>query len=156
MLEWAASVVEAYPDHRVILITHGYMYRDGTTLDGDDAFPASKSPVKDRKSEQAEKPSLDGDDIWIEFASKYSNIQMVLSGHDPCAHVIYRQDQGDNGNTVTQMLIDPQGIDGFYTTTGMVAMFYFSDNGDVLTVRYYSVLKDMYGSERSQFTIDLG
>ena len=155
MLQWADSVVEAYPDHRVIVITHGYLYRDGTTLDSDDAFPASTGPLKSRKEEQTEKPSLDGDDIWEQFASKHENVQMVLSGHDPCQHVVYRQDKGDNENTVTQMLIDPQGIDGFIAPTGMVAMFYFSDNGNKLTVRYYSVKKDLYGSESSQFTVDL-
>ncbi len=155
MLAWADSVVSAHPNHRVVVITHGYLYRDGTTLDKNDAYSASTSPIKDRKPEQAEKPSLDGDEIWKQFASKHPNIQLVLSGHDPCQHVVYRQDKGDMGNTVTQMLIDPQGIDAFYSPTGMVAMFYFSDNGNRLTVRYYSVVNGMYGSERSQFTIDL-
>lgn len=155
MLQWASSVVEAHPNHRVIMITHGYLYRDGTTLDSEDAFPASTGPVKDRREEQAEKPSLDGDDIWEQFASKHANVQMVLSGHDPCQHVVYRQDKGVNGNTVTQMLINPQGFDAFNAPAGMVAMFYFSNNGNTVTVRYYSVEKDMYGSESSQFTIDL-
>ena len=155
MLEWADSVVAAHPEHRVIVATHGYLYRDGTTLDGNDAFPASTGPLKSRKEEQAEKPSLDGDDIWEQFASRHKNVQLVLSGHDPCQHVVYRQDKGINGNTVTQMLIDPQGIDGFIAPTAMVAMFYFSDNGNTLTVRYFSVKNDLYGSESSQFTIDL-
>ncbi len=155
MLEWADSVVEAHPNHRVIVTTHGYLYRDGTTLDSEDAYPASRYPLKTRKEEQEEKPSLDGDDIWTDFASKHQNIQLVLSGHDPCQHVVYRQDKGENNNTVTQMLIDPQGFDGFCGSTATVAMFYFSNNGNTLTVRYYSVVKDMYGSESSQFTIEL-
>jgi hypothetical protein len=37
----------------------------------------------------------------------------------------------------------------------MVAMLYFSNNGKTLTVRYYSVAKDCYGSVASQFTLDL-
>ena len=155
MIAWADSIVSAHPNHRVIIITHGYMYRDGTTLDAGDAYCASKYPLRDRKAEQAEKPSLDGDDMWEQFVSKHENIQMVLSGHDPCQHVVYRQDKGEKGNTVTQMLIDPQGTDAFYEPSAMVAMFYFSDNGNRLTVRYYSVEHDRYGTERSQFTIDL-
>ena len=94
MLQWADSVVSAHPNHRVIVTTHGYLYRDGTTLDSEDAFPASSGPIRDRKEEQAEKPSLDGDDIWEQFVSKHANVQMVLSGHDPCQHVVYRQDKG--------------------------------------------------------------
>ena len=155
MIAWADSVVAAHPNHRVIVITHGYMYRDGTTLDDGDAYCASKYPLRDRKAEQAKKPSLDGDDMWTQFVSKHPNIQMVLSGHDPCQHVVYRQDKGEQGNTVTQMLIDPQGTDAFYEPSAMVAMFYFSDNGNRLTVRYYSVEHDRYGTERSQFTINL-
>ena len=80
---------------------------------------------------------------------------MVLSGHDPWQHIVCRQDDGIHGNTVTQMLIDPQYVDYEDQPSGMVAMFYFSNGGDTLTVRYYSVSQDRYGSPASQFTIDL-
>ena len=150
MLEWAGQVADAHPDHRVILTTHAYLYRDGTTLDGEDAFPASTSP-RNRPAELC----MDGDDIWEKFASQHPNVHMVLSGHDPAQHIIYRQDPGVNGNTVTQMLINPQHIDGFLDPTALVAMFYFSEDGNTLTVRYYSVVRDQYGSARSQFTISL-
>jgi len=155
MLAWADSVVEAHPDHRVVVITHAYMYRDGTTLDGDDVYPASNYPLHNRIEQHKTNPSLDGDDIWERFASKHSNVQLILSGHDPYHNIVYRQDKGVNDNTVTQMLIDPQRMDLFHGPTGMVAMFYFSDNGNKLTVRYYSTVKDMYGPESSHFTIDL-
>ncbi len=155
VLEWAGDIVEQYPTHKVIIATHGYLYRDGTTLDADDAYSASKYPLKDKKAQQATNPSLDGDDIWEQFASKYENIQLVLSGHDPCQHVIYRKDKGEKGNVVTQMLIDPQHIDSEFGLTAFVAMFYFSNEGNTLTVRYYSVIEDKFGSERSQFTINL-
>jgi len=78
-----------------------------------------------------------------------------MSGHDPWDHIVYRQDIGDNGNVVTQMLIDPQYMDKNIGATAMVAMLYFSNNGNTLTVRYYSVARGQYGSEQSQFTIDL-
>ena len=154
-IAWANSVAEAHPDHRIVIVTHGYMYRDGTTMDSNDAYPASTSPLADKKAEQATNPSLDGDDIWREFASKHENIQLVISGHDPAQHIIYRQDEGEKGNVVTQMLVNAQHIDATYGLTGLVGMLYFSDNGNRLTVRYYSILKDMYGSESSHFTIDL-
>lgn len=98
---------------------------------------------------------MDGDDIWEKFASQHPNVHMVLSGHDPAQHIVYRQDPGVNGNTVTQMLINPQHIDGFLDPTALVAMFYFSEDGNTLTVRYYSVAREQYGSARSQFTISL-
>ena len=150
MLNWASDVIAAHSDYRVIVVTHAYMYRDGTTLSEEDCYPPSSKSYSD-----AYPDAIDGDEMWEMVFSQYENVVMVLSGHDPWQHVVYRQDTGVNGNNVTQMLIDPQYVDAYDEPTGMVAMFYFSDNGNTLTVRYYSVSKDCYGSPLSQFTIDL-
>lgn len=147
MLAWADSVIEAHPNHRVIITTHAYMYRDGTTIDSGDLYP----PTYYKGYTNAQ----NGDDMWKKCFNKHENVVLVLSGHDPWQHVVYRQDKGINGNTVTQMLIDPQYVDRYIGSTAMVAMFYFSADGNTLTVRNYSVEKDCYGSELSQFTINL-
>lgn len=160
MLDWACDVIEAHPDHRVIVVTHAYMYRDGTTISKGDAYPCTWYPTGNGKPfplSYYENPYSvnDGDHMWEKVFSQYENVLMVLSGHDPWQHIVYRQDTGVHGNTVTQMLIDPQYVDLEDEPSGLVAMFYFSNNGDTLTVRYYSVSKDCYGSPQSQFTIDL-
>ena len=147
MLEWVDSVLEAHPDHKAIIVTHAYLYRDGTTLDAGDLYP----PTYYTGYTNAQ----DGDDMWDKCFSKHKNVLMVLSGHDPWQHIVYRQDKGINGNTVTQMLIDAQYVDLNIGSAAMVAMFYFSADGKTLTVRYYSVEKDCYGSELSNFTINL-
>ncbi|MBR4967842.1 MAG: metallophosphoesterase [Bacteroidaceae bacterium] len=141
------KVIEEHPDHRVIITTHAYMYRDGTTIDDDDLYPPTY--YEDYADSQ------NGDDMWEKSFSQHDNVVMVLSGHDPWQHIVYRQDSGEKGNLVTQMLVDPQYVDRKYQSTGMVAMLYFSNDGNTLTVRYYSVEKDCYGSAKSQFTIDL-
>lgn len=146
-IEWASKVIEAHPDHKVIVATHCYMYRDGTTLDAGDCYPASYYTGYQN--------AQDGDKMWEKCFSKYENVLMVLSGHDPWQHAVYRQDEGVNGNTVTQFLIDAQYVDRNIGATGMIAMFYFSNDGRTLTVRYYSVAKDCYGSELSNFTVCL-
>lgn len=146
-LDWANKVIEAHPNHKVIAVTHAYMYRDGTTIDDGDCYP----PTYYSGYTNAQ----NGDDMWEKCFSKHDNVLMVLSGHDPWQHIVYRQDEGKNGNIVTQMLIDAQYVDLNNGSTGMVAMFYFSNDGKTLTVRYYSVEKDCYGSPLSQFTIDL-
>lgn len=147
MLKWADSVIEAHPDHKVIITTHAYMYRDGTTISEEDCYPPTYY-------EGYEDPQ-NGDMMWEKCFSKHDNILMVLSGHDPWQHIVYRQDQGAGGNLVTQMLIDPQYVDRTNDSSAMVAMLYFSNEGRTLTVRYYSVDNDCYGSELSQFTIGL-
>ncbi len=149
VIEWANQVIESHPNHKVIAITHAYMYRDGTTLDADGCFPPSYY-------ESTYPGALNGDEMWEKCFSKHENVLMVLSGHDPWQDIVYRQDTTVNCNVVTQMLIDPQYLDKYIGSTGMVAMFYFSNDGNTLTVRYYSVEKECYGSLVSQFTIDLG
>ncbi len=146
-LKWVDSVLTKHPNHKAIIVTHAYMYRDGTTIDSGDCYPPSYYTGYTN--------AQNGDDMWNKCFSKHKNVMMVLSGHDPWQHIVYRQDEGAKGNTVTQMLIDPQYMDSFIGSTGMVAMFYFSNDGETLTVRYYSVEKDCYGSADSQFTVHL-
>lgn len=146
-LQWANDVIAAHPDHWVIVTTHAYMYHDGTTLSKEDCYPPS--------TYTGYTDAQNGDDMWDKAFSQHKNVLLVLSGHDPWQHIVYRQDKGVNGNTVTQMLIDPQYTDLYVGSTAMVAMLYFSEDGQTMTVRFYSVSKDCYGSELSQFTVNL-
>ncbi len=151
-LEWANKVISEHPDHKVIITTHAYLYRDGTTIDSGDCYPPS---YYKEKYPDIYPDAQNGNDIWEKCISKHDNILMVLSGHDPWQDIIYRQDESVNCNVVTQMLIDPQHMDEFIGATAMVAMLYFSEDGKTLTVRYYSVARECYGSELSQFTLSL-
>ena len=144
-LAWACEIVEAHPDHRVILSTHAYLFRDGTTLDENDVYPP-RTPGSDNGKNN-------GDDIWEKLAAKYENIFLVLSGHDPCSDVIVTQTKGVHGNVVTQMLIDPQGVDAAEGATGLVAMLYFGDDGRTVSVEYYSTVRDQFFMSTSQMEI---
>lgn len=146
MLEWASGIVEQYKDHRVIVVTHAYLYRDGTTVDAYDTYAATR----------VDGGVNDADEIWEKFASKHENISLVISGHDPWDHIVRTESVGDNGNVVNQLLVDPQGMDAYMPhCAGMIAMLYFSEDGNRITVRYYSPVNNRYGSEKSQFTFTL-
>lgn len=145
VLDWASEIIEAHPDHNVIITTHAYLFRDGTTLDAGDVVPPSNKGKKYNN----------GDQIWDKLIRKHENIVLVLSGHDPCDNVVCTQTKGDNGNTVTQMLIDPQGVDKAQGGSGLVAMFYFSEDGKTLQVEYYSTDRKAYYLENNQFTVTL-
>jgi len=80
---------------------------------------------------------------------------MVLCGHDTSSTIVMRQTEGEHGNLITQMLINPQGVDAGQTPTGMVAMLYFSDDGKSIDVEYYSTVRNMYYMTENQFTIDI-
>lgn len=147
ILDWVGDVADANPDRRVIVTTHAYMFRDGTTLDKGDVVPPDST---------GEKAANNGDEMWEKLCSEHRNIFMVLSGHDPCENIIYRQDEGKYGNIVTQMLIDPQGMDKTYGyKTGMVALFHFSNGGKELYVEYVSTIRDEYFREENQFHLSL-
>lgn len=142
VLSWASFVVKNHPDHNVIVTTHAYLYRNGTTLDQNEVCPPATNGGYNN-----------GDHMWDKFIKKHENIVMVISGHDPCDHVVVSQEKGENGNTVTQMLVDPQGTDNEHGSTGMVCMLYFSEDGKDVTVEYYSTIKEQYFMTSNQFNM---
>lgn len=144
ILSWAGKIITEHPDHNVIITTHAYLFRDGTTLDSGDVCPPSDSNAAYNN----------GDQVWEKFVRKYENIVLVLSGHDPCNQVVVRTDTADHGNRVTQMLIDPQGMDTT-TLTGAVALLHFSADGRKVSVEYYSTIQEKYFMSSNQFTMEL-
>ena len=145
VLEWASGVIEAHPDHNVIVATHSYLFEDGTTLDAGDDCPPSLSGGYN-----------DGDDMWEKLMRKHANITLVISGHDHSDRIVYRQDKGDHGNTVTQMLFDVQNRD--LTTeggVGVIAIAYFSNCGKNMQIEYYSTIRQKWFMEENQFSLEL-
>ena len=144
ILNWASNIIESNPDYNVIITTHAYLFRDGTTLDQGDVCPPATSGGYNN-----------GDHMWELLIKNHENIVLVLSGHDPCDNIVMAQNEGKNGNTVTQLLIDPQGVDASQGATGMVAMLYFSEDGKNVTVEYYSTVKEQYFMTENQFSFTL-
>lgn len=151
VLEWANEVISSYSDRKVIITTHAYMYRDGTTLNiGDTALPSDGSDMNDAPL----KIYNDGQQIWEKLVSRHPNIALVLSGHDPSENVVTLQSVGAHGNVVTQMLIDPQGMD-LEGGLGMVCMLYFTADGSEMKVEWYSTDREQYYKHRNQYTVNL-
>ena len=140
MLDWANEVVAAHPDRNVIVTTHMYLYRDGTTLGADDPYKILNN---------------NGDDMWEKFLRRHENIVLVLCGHDPTSQVVRSQLVGDHGNTVTQMMLDPQALDLTGGSTGLIATFYFSEDGRQVTMEYYATIKQAYFLTENQFSFTL-
>lgn len=149
ILAWANGIIEAHPYHNVIITTHSYLQADGTTLDkGESVYP-----TRDFKD------SNDGNDLWNELISKHENVVMVLCGHISCEDVLMVPRTGENGNVVSQFLINPQtmdldsegGCDGD-STKGMVATFYVDENGEDITVDWYSTIKGKYYRAKNNYS----
>lgn len=130
ILAWARGVLEDYPEHRAIIVTHDYLGGTGNR-------------------------STNGDKIWNNLASLYENVVLVLGGHNSWDNINVLKSEGVHGNTVTQMLIDPQRSDYLLSGVGLVTMFYFSENGSLVDVEYYSPEWDRYYKNINQMQIDL-
>jgi len=147
VLEWANALVAAHPTHRVIVTTHGYMEKDGSLLETGEAYCPSQSYY--------DKTNNDGDDLWNKFVRKHANICMVMCGHMSADDVVVSKQTGDHGNEVTQILVDPQSMDSSSVPLGMVAMLYFSEDGEDVQVEYYSTITDTW-RPNSSFTVSYG
>ena len=154
VLEWAGEVIESeqFKDYRVIITTHSYLYRDGNPC-------SQKTPstaIPDKEQYTSDDKYNNGDEMWDKFISKHENIFLVLSGHFESNDIIASQAVGDNGNVVTQMMINPQGFDYKQKgETGMVCMLYFSADGNQVSVEWYSTYRNRFYKPSNQFDIDL-
>ncbi len=145
VLAWASEVIEENPDTNVIVSTHIYMNDDGSLMTKD----VEMNPVDWYGGENY------ADETWDEFLSQHENIVLVLCGHISTDRITVRQDKGVNGNTVTQILVDPQQTDKTIGACGLVAMLYFKDDGKTVEVEYYSTVNDAYFLPENQFTFEI-
>ncbi len=138
-LAWANNVVAQNPDRRVIVITHNLLGYEGQWTEVD---TREESTTNVEPSESSTRNN--GIDMWNEFISLHENIIIAACGHICPEHIKHRTDVGVNGNTVNTFLIDPQGLDkATEYKTGMVAMFYFSEDGSDVQVEYVSTYKTL-------------
>ena len=127
ILAWAKAIIDAHPDHKVIISTHNYVQANGSVT-GSHA-------------------------IESELVAKCPNVYMVLGGHISSDTIIVNKTTYDAGHTVTSLLIDPQQSDLNHGGLGLVAMLYFHADGSV-SVQYYSTVRDQYFLRANQFTLN--
>ncbi|MEN6309214.1 MAG: Ig-like domain-containing protein, partial [Anaerohalosphaeraceae bacterium] len=132
VLSWANGIIAAHPHHRIIVVTHAYMYDDDTRLgDGD-----SWNPNNYNYCSSYDCTCNDGDEMWNNFIKLHKNMTFVFSGHVLHDGTGRRVDTGDHGNRVYQMLANFQmnasGGEGFLRIVKC-----FPESGNV-TVESYS------------------
>lgn len=139
VLAWANEVVANHPNHNVIVTTHDYLTDFG----------------KFRYDNTKYGRENNGEDIWNKFIKKHANITMVFCGHVSTDDIAPSVLTGDNGNQVTQFMVNPQSIDAVIGPSGMVANFYFSADGKTISVEWYSTTQKKYFKERNNFTVQV-
>lgn len=139
-LDWAASIVQANPDKEVIVVTHSFLFVDGTTADRCDT---QDKPRKDN----------DGEQMWESFVSKYPNIIMVVNGHLTNGEAARRADLGINGNLINSMFSNYQtDANG---GNGWLRIVTVHPSSNTISVQTYSPFLNAYKTDSdNQFTVN--
>jgi 3',5'-cyclic AMP phosphodiesterase CpdA len=91
-VDWANSIIPEFPKHNVIILTHSYLTATGT-IDQRNAGYGDLSPQQ----------------IYDQLIKKHPNVRFVFCGHTGTS--TFRDDTGDKGNHIYQILQDYQGQD---------------------------------------------
>ena len=105
---WANQIVSAYPNRKVILITHAYTYSDNTRYNW--AAKGASQSWNPHSYGTANDPggTHDGEELWTKLVSLYPNFVMVLNGHVLNSGLGRLESTNNFGNVVHQMLVNYQ------------------------------------------------
>lgn len=127
-LAWAKSVLSANSSAEAIIITHSYLYSDGTTVDQCD--------TSDMTADN------NGAMQWQNLVSQFPNVSVVLSGHITNKFAAHRSDVGVNGNFVHQVFANWQ--DWTNGGNGYLRIMQFSPANNSIQVQTYSPYTGLY------------
>jgi predicted phosphodiesterase len=163
VVEWANSVVARHPDHHAILVTHAYLYSDGTRYDW-----AAKARTQSWNpngygvgtiAEQRQAGVNDGEALWQKLVSRHEQFLFTFNGHVLNDGIGQLESRGLNGNVVHQMLVNYQcGVtpDRKNGGGGFLRIVHVGADGRTVTMRDYSPFYDQWLTEPDRaFTLTL-
>jgi len=145
-LTWAASILEANRDKKVILLTHSFVNSDDSRVAKCDANTAESFGMG---------ADNDGEELWHKFAKRHPNIFLVLNGHIKEPDGTGRMAElGVNGNLVNQVLSnyqnDAEGGGGY------LRILRFKPSENRIEVSTYSPYYNAYRTDpENQFTLEM-
>jgi 3',5'-cyclic AMP phosphodiesterase CpdA len=159
VMTWADAVLKAYPDLPVIIVTHAYLYADGTRYNVALAGMDQNQPSYQYFSPHfygytADQGINDGEQMWQKLVLPNRNVRLVLCGHDNGAARL--TSTRPDGSKVHQILSDYQWLDGVYDGYGYLRQMTFDYDKKEIRVRTYSPSRDNYFTDdANQFTLSL-
>lgn len=157
-VDWANLALRPakFADHTAVLLTHAYMYHDETRYDEQrnlDADPDNNQGGNPHSYGTAP-DTHDGEELWNELVSPNGVFEMVLNGHVGGDGTAYLASEGQQGQTVHQMLFNTQFE--VYGGNGWIRVLEFLDDGRTVRVRTYSPFHDLQKTDQAnafEFTI---
>ena len=154
VINWAKTIIEKHPKHKVIINTHAYMYSDETRMSPERNhlwLPQSYNLGKNTTDEDS--PN-DGESMWQKLISQYPNVFMVVCGHVLFDGVGTLVSEGKHGNKVYQMLANYQcGVEGSENGgNGFLRILTMDISNNTISVQTYSpYLKEFKHEAHQEF-----
>ncbi len=150
-VEWAKKTLSTYPKDRRILVTHAYLYDDGTRYDFRARGTEQKwNPLAYRTANEASEGGLsfDGEMLWEALVRDDPGFFLTLSGHVLGRGAARLTSEGATGNLVHQVLANYQMLrEG---GLGYLRLLELSSDGAMLAMRTYSPSLDLSSHESAQ------
>jgi hypothetical protein len=152
-LDWGNKIIEKHASHKIIFMTHAYLYSDSTRYDwitkkdqqsaNPHAYPIADTTIND------------GQEIWEKMVKKHHNSFMTISGHVFEGGLGFLTSTADHGNNVHQMLVNyqmlPIGGDAW------LRILNFSPDEKTIRVETYSPLYEKFDTDpQNHFIIKIG
>ncbi len=151
-IDWANRLIEAHPNHKIILNTHAYLYTDNTLHDEPDWYLPEKYGVGKEEGEEAVN---NGAQIWDKLLKFRKNSMFVFSGHILGSGVGTLVLQNNHGKSVYQMLANFQkNVQHFEKgDSGYLRIIKVDKATKEISVKTYSPWLDQFNSQpEHQFT----
>ena len=126
--QWMAGVLEKYPGHNAVIVTHFHLTSQGEIATNNAGYGDMRIV-----------------DIYDKYIKPHKNVLMVLSGH--VCYSAWRDDKGDNGNTIYQILQDYQCKDDIY-----IRLLDIDTQNKTITAKMYSPVNGSTLEDASNFT----
>jgi 3',5'-cyclic AMP phosphodiesterase CpdA len=153
VVTWADGILKAYANLPAIVVTHAYLYDDGTRYDWT-AKQAAQDYNPHWYAYTLDQGTNDGEELWRKLVLPNDNVRLVLSGHVPTLRTAQLTSTRPNGTRVHQLLSDYQawgnGGDGY------LRVMDFDYRQRVIRVRTYSPFENKFEDRAGhRFTISL-
>lgn len=154
-VQWARETLNKYPGDRVIVLTHAYLYFDGTRYD--DGNKGSQQEWNPRaygtaRTVDGESPhpdgAYDGEMLWQELVQHHPGVFLTLNGHVLGDGVAVLSSQGKGGNLVHQMLANYQMLEE--GGLGYLRLLEFLPDGKTLRAKTYSPSLGLFATSADQ------
>lgn len=152
VLEWANKIIEEHTNHKIIFMTHAYLYSDSTRYDwatkkeqqswDPHSYPITNTTIND------------GQEIWDKVVKKHPNSFMTINGHVCNSGLGFLTSTADNGNNVYQMLVNYQMLP--IGGGAWLRILNFLPDGKTIKVETYSPLYEKFNTDpNNQFMINI-